>query len=330
MAFKDISGNSRVKKILIKALQRGRVPNSLLFCGPEGTGKRETALVLAKALNCQQKKDDACEVCVPCKAVNAGNFPDVIEIQPEGNVLKIEQMRLIKDIVYRRPMIGKRRVFIVAEAEKMTDEAANSLLKILEEPPLFSYIILLTHNPFLLLPTIKSRCQILNFLPISKEDIEKILKDKGYETEKARVLSLIVHGNLKQALSLEWEEVQAKRGQAWQLFLSLLSKENLAQFLRAFTSSSRSFFREEWEELMEILSSFCRDLILVKERSREQLLMNPDYEQEIRKAEKQVSEKHLQELLAKIDYSMYGLQKNFNLSLLVSSFFLDIKDGEYV
>jgi DNA polymerase-3 subunit delta' len=330
MAFKDVSGNSRVKKILIKALQKSRVPNSLLFCGPEGVGKRETALVLAKALNCQKKKDDACEACISCKAVNAGNFPDVIEIQAEGNFLKIEQMRLIKDIVYRKPMIGKRRVFIVAEAEKMTEEAANSLLKILEEPPLFSYIILLTDNPFLILPTIKSRCQILNFLPISKEDIEKILVDKGFETEKARVLSLIVRGNLKQALSLEWEEVEERRRLAWQLFLSLLGKENLAQFLRPFTSSHRSFFREEWEQLLEILSSFCRDLILVKENSQERLLMNPDYEEEIRKAEKQVSPKHLQELLAKIDYSMYGLQKNFNLSLLVSSFFLDFKDGEYV
>jgi DNA polymerase-3 subunit delta' len=74
--------------------------------------------------------------------------------------------------------------------------------------------------------------------------------------------------------------------------------------LRTFTSSHRSFFGEEWEQLLEIISSFCRDLILVKERSREQLLMNPDYEEEIRKAEKQVSEKHLQELLAKIDYSI--------------------------
>jgi DNA polymerase III delta' subunit len=142
-------------------------------------GKRDTALVLAKALNCQKKKDDACEACASCKAVNAGNFPDVMEIQPEGNVLKIEQMRLLRDIVHLKPMTGKRRVFIVAEAEKMTEEAANSLLKILEEPPLFSYIILMTDNPFLLLPTIKSRCQILNFLPISREDIEKILVHKG-------------------------------------------------------------------------------------------------------------------------------------------------------
>jgi len=97
-----------------------------------------------------------------------------------------------------------------------------------------------------------------------------------------------------------------------------------------FACSQKSLIKEEWQELLEILSSFCRDLILVKENSQERLLMNPDYESEIRKAEKQVSEKHLQELLGKVDYSMYGLQKNFNLSLLISSFFLDFKDLEYV
>jgi len=332
MAFKDILGNSRVKRILIKGLQKNKIPNSLLFWGPEGVGKREMALVLAKTLNCQQRKDDACENCVSCRAINAGNFPDVLEIQiqPEGNVLKIEQMRILRNMAYLKPMMGKKRVFIIAEAEKMTEEAANSLLKILEEPPLFSYIVLMTHNPFLLISTIKSRCQILNFLPISKEDIENVLVDKGYEKGKARLVSLLVHGNLRQALSLEWEEVQDRRKQAWQLFLSLIRKEGLSYFLRSYTSSQRVLIREEWEQLLEILSSFCRDLILIKEKSHHQLLMNPDYEEEIREAEKLLSREHLMDFLAKIEYTLYGLQKNFNLNLLVSSFFLNFRESEYV
>jgi len=100
--------------------------------------------------------------------------------------------------------------------------------------------------------------------------------------------------------------------------------------LRTFTFSARSFFREEWEELLEILSSFCRDLILVKENGQGQLLMNPDFEQEMRRTEKLVSQEHLMDFLAKIDYTLYGLQKNFNLSLLVSSVFFNFKDWEYV
>lgn len=328
MAFKDILGNSRVKKILRKALQKNKIPNSMLFCGPDGVGKKHMALTLARAMNCAQKKDDACEVCPSCKAIHMGNFPDVMEIYPEGNVIKIEQMRTLRKIAYLKPMVGKKRIFIVDEVEKMTEEAANSLLKILEEPPFFSYIILITRNPFMIIPTIKSRCQILSFLPISKEDIEKILVERGYEEEKARIISLLVRGNLKQALSLEWDEVQAQRKQAWQIFLSLLRRENFVLFLRNYAFSYRTLVREEWERILEILSSFCRDLILIKEKSNIRLLMNPDYEKEIRKNE-ELSLEQLMDCLKKIDYAIYGLHKNLNMNLLISSFFSNFKEWEY-
>ena len=146
MAFQNILGNLRVKTILSKALQRNRVPHSLLFVGPEGVGKMETALVVAKALNCLQKTDDSCEECVSCVAINKKNFPDVMEVSPQKDVIKIEQMRLLKSTAYLKPMVGKKRVFIVTDAEKMREEAANSLLKILEEPPSFSHIFLCTNT----------------------------------------------------------------------------------------------------------------------------------------------------------------------------------------
>lgn len=330
MAFKDILGNSRVKKILRKALQKNKVPNSMFFCGPRGIGKRDMALVLAKAMNCERKKDDACEVCTSCKAINAGNFPDVIEISPEKDVIVIDQMRMLRKIANLKPMMGKRRVFVVVDADKMKEEAANSLLKILEEPPLFSYIILVANNPFLIMSTIKSRCQVLNFTPVSKEDIGKILVEKGYEENKARIISLLVHGSLKQALSLEWEEVQDKRTKAWQLFLSLLRKGKVALFLRNYATSQRAIIRDDWEQILEMLSSFCRDSILIKEKGDSRLLMNPDYEEEIRKAETMMSLEALMDCLTKIDYAIYGLEKNLNVNLLVSSFFSYFKEWEYV
>ncbi len=330
MAFKDILGNSRVKKTLRKALQKNKVPNSMLFCGPRGIGKRDMALVLAKAMNCERKKDDACEACPSCKAINAGNFPDVIEISPEKDVIVIDQMRMLRKIAYLKPMMGKKRIFVVVDADKMKEEAANSLLKILEEPPLFSYIILVAHNPFLIMSTIKSRCQVLNFSPVSKEDIGKILVDEGYEEKKARIISLLVHGNLKQALSLEWEEVQDKRTKAWQLFLSLLRKGKVGLFLRNYATSQRALVRDEWGQILEMLSSFCRDSILIKEKGDRRLLMNPDYEEEIRKAETLMSLEGLMDCLTKIDYAIYGLEKNLNVNLLVSSFFSYFKEWEYV
>ncbi|TEU06165.1 MAG: DNA polymerase III subunit delta' [Candidatus Aminicenantes bacterium] len=329
MAFKDIVGHERVKKILRKALQKKKIPNSMLFSGPEGVGKEETALVLAKAMNCERKKDDACETCASCRGINAGNFPDVMMIRPEGNVIKIEQMRTLRKIAYLKPMVGKRRVFILVKAEKMTEPAANSLLKILEEPPLFSYVILVAHNPFLIMPTIKSRCQILNFPPVSRGDIEKELMEKGYEEEKARVISRIVHGNLKQAMSLDWEDVQAKREQAWRMFVSLIKRENFALFLRNYAFSHKALIKEEWEQILEILSSFCRDSILFKEKGDVRLLLNPDYQEKIRKTEELVSLDWLMKCLQQIDYAIYGLGKNLNVNLLVSSFFANFKEWDY-
>jgi DNA polymerase-3 subunit delta' len=129
---------------------------------------------------------------------------------------------------------------------------------------------------------------------------------------------------------LEWEEVQDKRAKAWQLFLSLLSKGKVALFLRNYATSQRALVRDEWKQILEMLSSFCRDSILIKEKGDSRLLMNPDYEEEIRKAETQMSLEGLMDCLRKIDYAIYGLGKNLNVNLLVSSFFSYFKEWEYV
>ena len=320
MAFQNILGNKRVKTILSKALQKNRIPHSLLFVGPEGVGKMETALVVAKALNCLQKFDDSCEECASCVAINKKNFPDVMEVSPQKDVIKIEQMRLLKSTAYLKPMVGKKRVFIISDAEKMREEASNSLLKILEEPPSFSHIFLCTANPYLILPTIKSRCQVLSFAPVFKEDIEKVLLEKGHGAEQARVISLVVRGNLKYALSLDWEDLQEKRQKAWQVLFALIKKEKASVFLKEF-SSSRFLARQEIEQILELLSSFCRDIVLIKEDGDLSHLMNPDYGQDLGEVSQLLSLEYALDFLRKIDYSLYALQKNLNVNLLISSLF---------
>jgi DNA polymerase III delta' subunit len=329
MAFQNILGNSRVKTILSKSLQRNRVPHSLLFIGPDGVGKKEMALVVAKALNCLQKTENSCEECTSCVAINKKNFPDVMEVSPQKDVIKIEQMRLLKSTTYLKPMVGKKRVFIISDAEKMSEEASNSLLKILEEPPSFSHIFLLTDNPYLILPTIKSRCQVLSFAPVFKEDIEKVLLEKGYGAEKARVISLVVHGNLRYALSLDWDDLLEKRQKAWQVFNALIKKENASAFLKEF-SSSRFLERKDLEQIFEILSSFCRDIVVFKEEGDLSHLMNPDYGQDLRETSRHMSLEQALDFLSKIDYSLYALQKNLNVKLLMSSLFSHFMGKHYV
>ena len=329
MAFHDISGNKRAKGILIKALQRKRVPNSLIFTGPEGIGKKSLALVMAKALNCLKKTDDACESCSSCLAINKENFPDVMIISPKKEIIKIEQMRDMKQTAYLKPMVGKKRIFIIEEAEAMKEEASNSLLKILEEPPLYAHIILLTQNLDKVLPTIRSRCQILSFVAIAKEDIENILLEKGYEVDRARVISLLVRGNLKQAIEVDWEEVQMKRQQAWSFLLSLLGKKKASFFLDRFTGS-KALIKDELEEVLEIVCSFCRDLLLMKGEENVRFIVNPDYEEDLRKVSHHTTFENVLDLLERIDRAIYAIERNLNIGLVVSALFSNIMEWEYV
>jgi DNA polymerase III delta' subunit len=321
MGFDDILGNKRVKKILRLALQRNRVPNSLLFCGPKGVGKKSLAFMLAQAINCERGTGDACGECATCVAISGRRLPDVWEIEPEGQVIKIEQMRTVRQAAYVRPMVSRKRVFIIDDAEKMTDEASNSLLKILEEPPLFSHIILISSNHHLILPTIKSRCRILQFSPIGKDDIARILADKGFPEDRARIISLLVRGNLEEALELDWEEIQNKRQEAWAIFLSLFGERESSSFLRGYGFAQRGLVREDFEKTMEILASLCRDTILIKEGGDSSLLINPDYGAEIAAVQRGWSLEKCWGCLNQIDQAISGLKKNLNMGLLVSSFY---------
>ena len=307
MAFNQIIGNSRVKKILKKALANARIPNSLLFSGPDGVGKHAIAIVVAKAMNCLQKTDDACEVCTSCISISRGNFPDVMLISPEKNILKIEQMRMLKETAYLKPMIGKKRIFIVEQAEKMNAAAANSVLKILEEPPLFSHIILLTNNTYIILPTIKSRCQTLDFASVSRQDIENCLIERKVDQAQAKILALLARGNLNKALGMDWEDIQEYRQKAWEFFRFLIMGDKAAGFLKKYASRSRSQIEEELGHILEILSSFGRDLLLIKEKAQVDLLMNPDFKEKMIEMVSQSDFDWIMNFLEQIEKCLDGL-----------------------
>lgn len=328
MAFKDIVGNERIKHILQRSLQKQRLPNSLLFCGPEGVGMRDVAFTLAKALMCEKKQDDACETCSVCRAMHLdpdeNRYPDFMVYSSDKDVLKIEFMRDLKKLAYVRPMLGGRRVFIVDEAEKMSDDAANSVLKILEEPPPFTYIILITTNAELVLPTIKSRCRILNFVPISQADIEKALRNKGLDDDKARIVSLLSRGNLEQALDTDWDETSERRQAAWELFRGLLRREKSMTFLESYGFLKRKDAEKELPAVLEIFSTFGRDLLLLKEGGDTRQLLNPDYEDRLREESETFSLDRVLHFLRQVDAVLAGLERSQNVGLLVSTFYSSI------
>jgi DNA polymerase-3 subunit delta' len=320
MGFTEILGNSRVKKILRLALQKNRLPNSLLFYGPEGVGKKRLAFALAEAVNCERRRDDACGECPACLAIANGRFPDVQEVKPSGQVIRVEHVREMRQAAYMRPMVGRKRVFIISEADKMNDESANTVLKILEEPPLFSHFILVTDNPYRILPTIKSRCQALQFVPVGRAEIVTALLEKGCPEDRARIISLSVGGNLEEALDLKWEEFNAARREAWDLFVSVIKPDQPSLFLSQYGFAQRNLIREDLKGTLEIMASFCRDLILMKDRGDLSLLLNPDYAGELQELESSCSLERCWEFLRRVEGASSGLDRNLNMNLIGCAF----------
>ncbi|UHA75352.1 DNA polymerase III subunit delta' [Paenibacillus sp. 481] len=194
MAFAQIVGQERAKTILQNGLRADKVSHAYLFSGPKGTERLKTALTFTKALFCLNMKDDACNECLECRKIEHRNHPDVHLIQPEGQSIKIEQIRdLQKEFSYRTHGTG-RKVYIMEQAHKMTVQASNSLLKFLEEPTSPAVAILITENGQAMLPTIQSRSQWVPFTPQHPFLIYEKLVEEGISPILALAAVQIVNG----------------------------------------------------------------------------------------------------------------------------------------
>lgn len=215
MPFRDITGHQALLALLARAASRDTLPQSLIFSGPDGVGKKLTAIALAQALNCMQTQAaadggvDACGVCSICRRVALGTHPDVRVIP---SAIKVDDIRDVIDSSGYRPFEGKRRVFILDEADGLSNEIQNALLKTLEEPPRSSSFILVTSRPDLLLPTVRSRCPILRFGRLPTAQVETWLQDhKGVDAATAHAAAFAAEGSLGRALVEMSDEGAAAR-----------------------------------------------------------------------------------------------------------------------
>jgi DNA polymerase-3 subunit delta' len=353
MAFDQIPGNAPLKDILRSALRRKSVLPSLLFCGSEGAGQRETVLELAKAFNCERQSDDACDECASCKAIDARNHPDVIDVinlprkkkkngfnnrdedeaggddkdeepedcGPKPRNIVIDQMRRAIELALMKPMIGRKRIFLVDDASEMEEEAANASLKILEEPPTFTQFVLITSNPDLLLPTIRSRCQMFAFGPVGTEDIVAVLRGRGLDDVRARVVASTIRGNYQKALTMDWDEFFEERGRAWELFRAILTGPDGTEFVREFAGGRKAASREDMEAVLVLFRGFGRDLLLLGETEKAAGLLNPDFEDGLRELAFAVPPGRALGLIRAVDTAIVSLDKNANIRLMTSVLF---------
>lgn len=191
MSFENIVGNTKIKQELKNVANSNAVSHSYLFVGEEGIGKKQIAREFAKMILCLSQEKENCNQCDSCIKFISNNNPDFIEISEDGNSIKIAQIRELQEKIYQKPIVSSKKVVIIDNSEKMTEEAQNSLLKTLEEPPEYIVIILITLNENKLLNTIKSRCLKLSFVNIDgKEMLEYIDKNQEIQKPSQSILEL--------------------------------------------------------------------------------------------------------------------------------------------
>ena len=175
--FDKIIGNQLIKEELQKSIEQDKVSHSYLFVGIEGIGKQMIAKEFAQMILCTSDTIKGCHQCKSCIEFQSENHPDFLYIEPDGNSIKIEQIRYLQRKIQEKPIISNQKVYIINDADRMTTEAQNCLLKTLEEPPEYSTIILIGSNENAFLNTIKSRCMIISFQPIPSNEIKKYIEE---------------------------------------------------------------------------------------------------------------------------------------------------------
>lgn len=202
MKFKNIIGNQQVKEYLSKSISNNNISQAYLFLGTDGIGKKMIAKQFAKKVLCDNKDDETC-TCKSCTCFDGGNHTDFVIVNDIGENIKIEQIRKITEKIIEKPIISSKKVYIINDAEKMTKEAQNCLLKTLEEPPEFITIILISSNENAILNTIKSRCMKIKFKNISDEDLAKFAREIiGYDNLTHNLLKSF-GGSIGKAIKLK-------------------------------------------------------------------------------------------------------------------------------
>src|SRR5262245_18882369 len=217
MAFRDVVGHRHLVSLLSQAIGRQSLTPSLILSGPEGVGKRLTAISIAQELNCLTRKDgSACGTCTVCSRIARGAHPDVMTIEPgDMGSIKVEQVRAAIDRAVFRPFEGRRRVTIVEQSDALVMAARNDLLKTLEEPLPASVFILVTSRPDTLLPTVRSRCAHLRFGRLQVSEVATILERReGYSHADAVTAAAASDGSFSRALDLEADAFADARSDA--------------------------------------------------------------------------------------------------------------------
>lgn len=341
--FSKLVGNLQAKHTLKRLIANGRLPNSLLFVGPDGVGKREFALETARAVLCHEKVDgEACGVCGVCirvaefaipkqtdnnkddfKKVFFGGHADVAMVVRYRNFVLVDAVRDLESEANYRPFEAQARFFIVDEADRMNDNAANALLKTLEEPPLTSYIFLITSRPDSLLPTIRSRCQTLRFAPVSTQEIEDyLINERAMQHHEAALAARLAGGSIGRAVHLNIEQFRAARQRMFDVVHHAIATGDRTSMLKIGEELNDTKNKDSFPENLDILESLIHDVWSVAVSGESSRVVNTDLQNDIQKLAEQAVPSRLTEWLRLIEEMRLNFIVNINRKVAADALFV--------
>ncbi|GAA0225345.1 DNA polymerase III subunit [Metaclostridioides mangenotii] len=306
MYFDNIIGQSFAKKYLKSSINNDKLNSAYMFEGIDGIGKKKMAYELAKIL---------------LEIEHPENSPDYIDVFPNGNSVKVDQIRKLQSDIIIKPH-NKYKIYILNNAEKMTVEAQNALLKTLEEPPQYAIIILVTNNKEALLDTIKSRCDIVKFNSIPHNEMVGYLVQNGVEEKKATLLTSFSRGSLERALDLANSTEFTDMRDDVQKFIKVLFDKNTVDILELPNDIDK--YKSEIIDLLDIIIDYFRDIVLLKERVDRDMLINIDKITFLESISIKITYSQVSRIIGIIEEAKKKSRSNCNFNINMQVMFLNI------
>lgn len=328
LKFGDILGHEQIKEHFQKAIESHKVSHAYILTGEAGMGRKSLANAFALTLLCEKGKSEPCMECHACKQVLSGNHPDLIYVTHEKPAsIGVDDIReQINDTVMVRPYSSYYKVYIVDEAEKMTQQAQNALLKTIEEPPSYAIIILLTTNQEAFLPTILSRCVQLKLKPLKDFVVKSYLVGSMNIPEAdADVYAAFARGNLGKAISIaSSDDFKAMRGEILNL-LKRIKEMDISELLEAIQKMKEDHL--DINECLDFMQLWYRDVLLYKVTKDINLLIFKDEYRTINEISKNSGYDGMERILESIDKTRVRLDANVNMELALELMLLVMKEN---
>lgn len=326
--FKDIIGHQKEIAHLEQAIRAGKVSHAYIFNGDKGSGKKTMADAFAMTLQCTGEGEGSCGTCHSCRQAASGNHPDIIYVKHEKPAsIGVDDIRtqLTGDIQIR-PYNGKYKVYIIADAEKMTIQAQNAILKTIEEPPAYAVILLLTANDQVFLDTIRSRCVTLNLKPVPDERVKDYLMEHLQVPDyQADICVAFAQGNIGKAVRLaSSEDFAAIKASAMQLIRNAgrMEVSELVDYVKEVQE-----YKITIQDYLDILALWYRDMVYFKATKDFEGIVFKDEIRTIRETVKVCSYEGVEEVMKAIENARARLNANVNFDLTMELLFLVIKEN---